>query len=108
MRALRDPDAFPCDDPDLRHVAGARTKRELERRSQTWRPWRAYAAILLWQGVGKTHAQRSAFQSRQVESVAISGVSIDRDKAPHFPMATQGGIDGRGKSSSPISKAVRP
>ncbi len=53
MRALKQPDAFPssdlgllraCDRPD-----GARLKpKELERRADAWRPWRAYAALLLW------------------------------------------------------------
>jgi AraC family transcriptional regulator of adaptative response / DNA-3-methyladenine glycosylase II len=50
MRALGEPDAFPSGDRLLRRAAGGLTTRELERRSQAWRPWRAYAAILLWQG----------------------------------------------------------
>jgi AraC family transcriptional regulator of adaptative response / DNA-3-methyladenine glycosylase II len=50
MRALRDPDAFPAGDLHLRKKAGGCTERELERRSQSWRPWRAYATMLLWQG----------------------------------------------------------
>jgi AraC family transcriptional regulator, regulatory protein of adaptative response / DNA-3-methyladenine glycosylase II len=52
MRALRDPDAFPSDDPILRLRAGNSTALELEHRSQVWRPWRAYAAMLLWQAGG--------------------------------------------------------
>lgn len=47
MRALREPDAFPSDDSTLLRAAGARGAAELERRSQAWRPWRAYAAICL-------------------------------------------------------------
>jgi AraC family transcriptional regulator, regulatory protein of adaptative response / DNA-3-methyladenine glycosylase II len=49
MRALCDPDAFPAGDLHLRRKTGARTERELERRSESWRPWRAYATMLLWQ-----------------------------------------------------------
>lgn len=49
MRALNEPDAFPSGDLVLRHMAGDCTARELERRSQAWRPWRAYAVLLLWQ-----------------------------------------------------------
>jgi AraC family transcriptional regulator, regulatory protein of adaptative response / DNA-3-methyladenine glycosylase II len=49
MRALRDPDGFPSDDAALRRATGDRTALELERRSEVWRPWRAYAAMLLWQ-----------------------------------------------------------
>ena len=47
MRALGEPDAFPAGDPALRRATGDRTPRELERRSEAWRPWRAYAAMLL-------------------------------------------------------------
>jgi AraC family transcriptional regulator of adaptative response / DNA-3-methyladenine glycosylase II len=49
MRALCDPDAFPAGDLHLRKKTGARTERELQRRSESWRPWRAYATMLLWQ-----------------------------------------------------------
>jgi 3-methyladenine DNA glycosylase/8-oxoguanine DNA glycosylase len=42
LRALRDPDAWPGTDLWLRRAAeGADPER--------WRPWRAYAAMLLWQ-----------------------------------------------------------
>ena len=52
MRALRNPDAFPSTDlglqksldPDRRMSA-----KELETLAEHWRPWRAYAAMLLWQ-----------------------------------------------------------
>jgi AraC family transcriptional regulator of adaptative response / DNA-3-methyladenine glycosylase II len=49
MRALGEPDAFPTGDLVLRRMAGGLTPRELERRSDGWRPWRAYAVMLLWQ-----------------------------------------------------------
>jgi AraC family transcriptional regulator of adaptative response / DNA-3-methyladenine glycosylase II len=49
MRALKDADAFPSGDLVLRRKAGNCTARVLERRSQKWRPWRAYAVMLLWQ-----------------------------------------------------------
>jgi AraC family transcriptional regulator of adaptative response / DNA-3-methyladenine glycosylase II len=53
MRALKNPDAFPAadlgllrafDEPGRRRLRPA----ELEKMSQEWRPWRAYAALLLW------------------------------------------------------------
>ncbi|HSG58269.1 MAG TPA: AlkA N-terminal domain-containing protein [Woeseiaceae bacterium] len=47
MRALKDPDAFPSTDLGLvRAIAG--TPAELKSRAAAWRPWRAYAAMLLW------------------------------------------------------------
>ena len=50
MRALKYPDAFPASDLGLikamsDEVAGAK---ELKLRAESWRPWRAYAALLLW------------------------------------------------------------
>lgn len=48
MRALKHRDAFPSSDLVLRRRAGNCTKQELERRSRAWRPWRSYAAMLLW------------------------------------------------------------
>jgi AraC family transcriptional regulator of adaptative response / DNA-3-methyladenine glycosylase II len=48
MRALGEPDAFPAGDLGLAHALGLRSAREIEERSQTWRPWRAYAAMYLW------------------------------------------------------------
>jgi AraC family transcriptional regulator of adaptative response / DNA-3-methyladenine glycosylase II len=52
MRALGDPDAFPVADLGLRrafeqHGIAADT-RSIERRSEIWRPWRAYATQHLW------------------------------------------------------------
>ncbi len=52
MRAIGDPDAFPGTDLgvlkalDLDLSAGGR--RELEARAASWRPWRAYATVRLW------------------------------------------------------------
>jgi len=52
LRALGEPDAFPSEDLVLRRTAsdpGATlTAPALEKRSESWRPWRAYAAIHLW------------------------------------------------------------
>ncbi len=53
MRVLRDPDAFPSSDLGLLKAVepGTRmTPRELKARAEDWRPWRAYAASLLWYG----------------------------------------------------------
>ncbi|HTC33936.1 MAG TPA: AlkA N-terminal domain-containing protein [Bryobacteraceae bacterium] len=51
MRALHDPDAFPAADLVLLRAAGVRAARELKAIAERWRPWRAYAALHLWQGV---------------------------------------------------------
>jgi AraC family transcriptional regulator of adaptative response / DNA-3-methyladenine glycosylase II len=49
MRAFKAADAFLPSDLVLRRVAGGCSAGELERRSHAWRPWRAYAVMLLWQ-----------------------------------------------------------
>ncbi len=48
MRALGEPDAFPSGDLGLLRALGLGSTREVERRSERWRPWRAYAAMYLW------------------------------------------------------------
>ena len=54
MRAFGEPDAFPAGDLGLRRALGdARgpmPERALRTRAEAWRPWRAYAAMALWQG----------------------------------------------------------
>lgn len=52
MRALRQVDAFPSGDLVLRRAAGNSSTRALDARSERWRPWRAYAVMLLWQRAG--------------------------------------------------------
>ena len=54
MRALKNPDAFPGSDLGLlKAIAypGRVTPKELTVRAEDWRPWRAYAALLLWSSV---------------------------------------------------------
>ena len=53
MRAVGETDAFPCGDLILRRrmhasPSGTLSASELDRRAESWRPWRAYAAMYLW------------------------------------------------------------
>ena len=55
MRALGQPDAFPAADLILRRAAGrgeTLSTRAVEAMSEAWRPWRAYAVMLLWRSHG--------------------------------------------------------
>jgi AraC family transcriptional regulator of adaptative response / DNA-3-methyladenine glycosylase II len=52
MRALGEPDAFPSSDLGLQRALDLKSARELERRAEAWRPWRAYAAVHLWNIAG--------------------------------------------------------
>jgi len=59
MRALRFPDAFPAGDLGLQKAAAQLTdptaarlsEKQLLARAEQWSPWRAYAALLLWQAL---------------------------------------------------------
>lgn len=49
MRGLGEPDVFPAGDLGLLRALSLKNARELESRAEAWRPWRAYAAMYLWQ-----------------------------------------------------------
>jgi AraC family transcriptional regulator, regulatory protein of adaptative response / DNA-3-methyladenine glycosylase II len=49
MRALGEPDAFPSGDLGLLRRLGLKRAKELEQRAESWKPWRAYAAMYLWE-----------------------------------------------------------
>jgi AraC family transcriptional regulator of adaptative response / DNA-3-methyladenine glycosylase II len=51
LRAVGWPDAFPATDLGLVKASGL-TPAELRVRADRWRPWRGYAAVLLWQSLG--------------------------------------------------------
>jgi AraC family transcriptional regulator, regulatory protein of adaptative response / DNA-3-methyladenine glycosylase II len=55
MRALRDPDAFPASDLVLRRAIGDHSAR-----AESWRPWRAYAAMHIWRASGTTPPARAS------------------------------------------------
>ncbi|MGA2741529.1 MAG: AlkA N-terminal domain-containing protein [Bryobacteraceae bacterium] len=48
MRALGEPDALPPGDLGLLRALALENPRDLERRAEAWRPWRAYACMYLW------------------------------------------------------------
>ena len=57
MRVLKNPDAFPATDLGLLkslNEAKRATPAELAQRAEGWRPWRAYAALLLWSADGSS------------------------------------------------------
>jgi AraC family transcriptional regulator of adaptative response / DNA-3-methyladenine glycosylase II len=51
MRALRWPDAFPADDLGLLKAARLKSAKALQTAAERWRPWRAYAAMHLWESL---------------------------------------------------------
>ena len=48
LRAFGEPDAFPAGDVGLRRALGGMPEAAITARADAWRPWRAYATVLLW------------------------------------------------------------
>jgi AraC family transcriptional regulator of adaptative response / DNA-3-methyladenine glycosylase II len=78
MRALREPDAFPAGDLGLRRALGL-TPVELASRAAAWRPWRAYAAMLLWQHPPR-EAPAAAPRNRRVKLRLNRSVGAGNDQ----------------------------
>jgi AraC family transcriptional regulator, regulatory protein of adaptative response / DNA-3-methyladenine glycosylase II len=78
MRALNEPDAFPSGDLILRRMAGDCSARDLERRSDAWRPWRAYAVMLLWQAAKDREQQARRIRHAQVALPRLNVVNRGR------------------------------
>ncbi len=77
MRALGEPDAFPSSDLGLLRALSLTSTRELERRAEPWRPWRAYAAMYLWRiGARQRGAVTRAFHERSEKVVSEAELSI--------------------------------
>ncbi|XXX74072.1 AlkA N-terminal domain-containing protein [Sorangium sp. So ce134] len=69
MRALREPDAFPATDLGLRRALGGVSGADLLAMAEAWRPWRAYAAMLLWMA----DAQGARPAEREVSDGSVAG-----------------------------------
>ena len=53
MRALAWPDAFPASDVGVLNALRTRDVAKVKALAETWRPWRSYAVIRLWQTLEK-------------------------------------------------------
>jgi 3-methyladenine DNA glycosylase/8-oxoguanine DNA glycosylase len=78
MRALGEPDAFPSGDLGLLRALGLQNSREMERRAEAWRPWRAYASMYLW-SVAKERAVREALST--TENLSLETLARDLSMA---------------------------
>jgi AraC family transcriptional regulator of adaptative response / DNA-3-methyladenine glycosylase II len=58
MRALRWPDAFPYTDLGLRKALGETSSKRILEIAEGWRPWRAYALMRIWNGLGQAQKHR--------------------------------------------------
>ena len=63
MRALGEPDAFPFGGQDLKRALALNDTSGLDLRTERWRPWRAYAAMYLWNDADMDVARRDGQES---------------------------------------------
>jgi AraC family transcriptional regulator of adaptative response / DNA-3-methyladenine glycosylase II len=71
MRAVGWPDAFPVTDLGLIKASGL-TPVELRIRAESWRPWRSYAAALLWQSLSDSSDPTSGRLNLSADSTYVS------------------------------------
>ena len=69
MRALRWPDAFPHDDLGLKKALCEPNPARVLERAEAWRPWRAYAAMHLWNGLSSRPSPRSQIVNRESKGI---------------------------------------
>ena len=92
MRALNDADAFPSGDLVLRRMAGDCTARVLDTRSESWRPWRAYAVMLLWQSANdQTATSRNATAPKARLRKKKTDAKVDRSRRARTTRGSRAG-----------------
>lgn len=82
MRALGEPDAFPTGDLGLLRGASLDSASKLAERAEAWRPWRAYAAMYLWQvpdNLRSTVAADKPFRARVIERESRTAIAPGAD-----------------------------
>jgi AraC family transcriptional regulator of adaptative response / DNA-3-methyladenine glycosylase II len=84
MRALGEPDAFPSGDLGLLRALDLRNPRDLEKRAEGWRPWRAYACMYLWSIAHPSKSKKSAIQTCDSNHTRLS-----MDMAAESPRISQ-------------------
>jgi AraC family transcriptional regulator of adaptative response / DNA-3-methyladenine glycosylase II len=74
LRTFGEPDAFPADDPALQRQAGIYCKgRSIADVSEAWRPWRAYAALMLWRADAEREFEK---KTRLVADAEANGLTM--------------------------------
>ena len=92
MRALGEPDAFPSSDLGLLRATALGSCRDLEQRAETWRPWRAYAAMYLWRIGSRRVPQEDQLVSRKAQKRTVETTPSHQhtiiDRSPFATRAT--------------------
>jgi len=83
MRALGEPDAFPSSDLGLLRALSVESSRDLERRAEAWRPWRAYAAMYLWRLLSPSGSRANQSITRKAHEPSVGSA----EPCPRVPVA---------------------
>ena len=88
MRALSEPDAFPAGDLGLRRAVSTNLSpapaADLAAMAEAWRPWRAYAAMHLWQSLGAAATAAGAPRASRPLSPADYAATPTATETPAF------------------------
>ncbi len=95
MRALGEPDAFPVGDLGLLRALALENASELERRAEAWRPWRAYAAMYLWNVACESGVGESKIVPFKNQRAPVSSLHLEP------PMPRKSGLGSWEKSTPP-------
>jgi len=84
MRALGEPDAFPTGDLGLLRALELTSPRELEKRAEEWRPWRAYASMVLWSTAKWSTAKKSAARKPNDAVTSAKTMRLENQAMHHY------------------------
>lgn len=80
MRALGEPDAFPSGDLGLLRTSKLASSGQLEQRAESWRPWRAYAAMYLWNTAGECSVRREKLAPSRARTISVETKTPARER----------------------------
>lgn len=98
LRVFGEPDAFPAGDLGIRKALGIDSERDVLRAAEAWRPWRAYAALHLWNQPRPAAAPKKGRRSGET-------ANPPRRNSRHADRTTRS-RDGRGRREAPRTPAA--
>lgn len=96
LRVFGEPDAFPAGDLGIRRALGLDAEKDVLREAEAWRPWRAYAALHLWNRTPPSAAAKKTKRRRTDETPRRNARLADRPA---------GARRGRGRREAPRTAA---
>ncbi|MEM6452333.1 MAG: methylated-DNA--[protein]-cysteine S-methyltransferase [Cyanobacteria bacterium P01_D01_bin.105] len=92
MRILADPDAFPAGDLMLQKALNSRKPKELLKIAESWRPWRAYAAMHVWKSVdsAKPHSNMKSKETTIRQETTVYFTWIQKSPVGEILLTSDG------------------